>query len=108
MTAGNPDRGAPADDVTPLPPRRQIAFSVGNWRVTYAGPDPRSPRTGTLAGRPEFGPGGARVPIVADDGPATSVRWVDDRDIIAVTAQPAGEPDHVSQQGEPRNVRRPV
>lgn len=89
---GNPDRIVPADDVTPLPPRRRIAFSVGNWRVTYAGPDPRSPRTGTLVGRPEFGPRGARVPVIADDGPAASVRWVDDRDIIAVTAQPAVEP----------------
>ncbi|WP_370964298.1 hypothetical protein [Amycolatopsis sp. cg9] len=87
MTAGNPDPIAPTtDDVTP---RRQIAFTVGTWRVTYAGPDPRAPRTGTLAGRPEFGPGGTRVPIVAVDGPADSVHWVDDRDIIAVTA---GEP----------------
>jgi len=91
MTAGNPDRIAPADDVAPRPPRRQIAFSVGNWRVTYAGPDPRSPRTGAIAGRPEFGPGGTRVPVIADDGPAASVHWVDERDIIAVTAQPAGE-----------------
>jgi hypothetical protein len=92
MTDGNPDRIVPADDVTPLPPRRQIAFSVGNWRVTYAGLDPRSPRTGTLAGRPEFRPGGARVPVIADDGPAASVRWVDDQDVIAVTAPPADEP----------------
>ena len=92
MTAGNPDGIAPGDDVTPLPPRRQIAFSVGIWRVTYANRDPRSPRTGTLAGRTEFGPGGTRVPVIAGDGPAASVRWVDDRDIIAVTAQPAAEP----------------
>ncbi len=91
MTARNPDGIAPVDDVTPRPPRRQIAFSVGNWRVTYAGPDPRSPRTGAIAGRPEFGPGGARVPVIADDGPAALVHWVDERDIIAVTAQPAGE-----------------
>ncbi|MEV6828213.1 hypothetical protein [Amycolatopsis sp. NPDC051102] len=92
MTAGNPDGIAPADDVAPLPPRRQIAFSVGNWRVTYAGPDPRSPRTGTLVGGPEFSPEGTRVPVIADDGPAASVRWVHDREIIAVTAQPADEP----------------
>ncbi|MEV7098591.1 hypothetical protein AB0M80_37720 [Amycolatopsis sp. NPDC051045] len=92
MTAANPDRSAPADDATPLRPRRQIAFSVGNWRVTYTGPDPRSPRTGTLAGRPEFGSGGARVPVIADDGPAASVRWVDDRDVIAVTPPPADGP----------------
>ncbi|ADJ47347.1 hypothetical protein AMES_5522 [Amycolatopsis mediterranei S699] len=91
MTARNPDGIAPVDDAALRPPRRQIAFSVGKWRVTYAGPDPRSPRTGAIAGRPEFGPGGARVPVIADDGPAALVHWVDERDIIAVAAQPAGE-----------------
>ena len=92
MTAGNPNRVAPAGHSTPLPPRRQIAFSFGSWRVTFTGTDPRSPRTGTLAGRPEFGPRGTRVPVIADDSPAPSVSWIDDQDIIAVTAPPADEP----------------
>lgn len=90
MTAEN--HGAPAGQSTPLPPRRQIAFSIGNWQVTFTGTDPRSPRTGTLAGRPEFGPRGSRVPVIADDSPAPSVSWVDERDIIAVAAPPPGEP----------------
>ncbi len=90
MTAEN--HGAPAGQSTPLPPRRQIAFSIGNWQVTFTGTDPRSPRTGTLAGRPEFGPRGSRVPVIADDSPALSVSWVDDQDIIAVAAPPADEP----------------
>ncbi|WP_331661255.1 hypothetical protein [Amycolatopsis sp.] len=92
MTAGHPDPSATAGPGLPFPPRRQIAFSVGNWRVTYAGTDPHSPRTGTLAGPPEFGPGGACVPVIADGGDTASVRWVDVQDVIAVTAPPAGEP----------------
>ncbi|MEV7037543.1 hypothetical protein [Amycolatopsis sp. NPDC051061] len=92
MTAGNPNRIAPAGQGGRRPPRRQIAFSVGSWRVTYTGTDPRSPRTGILAGRPEFGPLGVRVPVIADDGPSASVCWIDDRDVIAVTAPPADEP----------------
>jgi hypothetical protein len=91
MTAGEPHRFAPAGQAVPLPPRRQIAFSFGSWRVTFAGPDPRSPRTGTLAGRPEFGPRGVRVPVIADDSPSPTVCWVDDRDVIAVSAPPADE-----------------
>ncbi|MBB4688181.1 hypothetical protein BJY18_005666 [Amycolatopsis jiangsuensis] len=74
MTAGHPDPSATVGHGFPFPPRRQIAFSIGNWRVTYTGTDPHSPRTGDLAGPPEVDPGGARVPV------------------IAVTAPPAGEP----------------
>jgi hypothetical protein len=92
MSAGNPKRIAAAGLGTAHPPRRQIAFSFGNWRVTFTGADPRSPRTGTLAGRPEFGPGGVRVPVIADDSPSASVSWVDDQDVIGVTAPPADEP----------------
>jgi hypothetical protein len=73
--------------------RRQIAFSFGSWRVTFSGSDPRSPRTGFLAGRPEFGPRGTRVPIIADDTPSPAVCWVDDQDVIAVTAPPAEASD---------------
>jgi len=80
MTAGHPHR---------LPPRRQIAFSVGHWRITYAGTDPRSPRTGNIAGQPEFGTGGVRVPVIADGTPSPPVCWVDDQDVIAVSAPPA-------------------
>jgi len=82
MTAGNLHR---------LPPRRQIAFSIGHWRITYAGTDPRSPRTGTIAGQTEFSTRGVRVPVIADDSPSPSVSWVDDQDVIAVSAPPAGE-----------------
>ncbi|WP_284741348.1 hypothetical protein [Amycolatopsis sp. RTGN1] len=73
--------------------RRQIAFSFGSWRVTFSGSDPRSPRTGFLAGRPEFGPRGTRVPIIADDTPSPAVCWVDDQDVIAVTAPPVADDD---------------
>jgi len=92
MTAGKPNRIASVGRNIRRTPRRQIVFSVGTWCVTYAGTDPRSPRTGALAGPPEFGPGGIRVPVIADDGSSGSVRWVDDEDVIAVTAPPAGEP----------------
>ncbi|MEU8637769.1 hypothetical protein AB0C38_36785 [Amycolatopsis sp. NPDC048633] len=91
MTAGNPHLFAPTGQGTHLPPRRQIAFSFGSWRVTFTGSDPRSPRTGFLAGRVEFGPHGARVPVIADDSLSPTVCWVDDEDVIAVTAPPAGE-----------------
>jgi hypothetical protein len=83
--------------------RRQIAFSVGSWRVTFSGSDPGSPRTGFLAGRPEFGPRGARVPVIADDTPASTVCWVDNQDVIAVTAPPvAGAPDDAGGGGRHR------
>jgi hypothetical protein len=92
MTTEDLDRVTPAGQYTPRPPRRQIAFSFGNWQITFTGTNPRSPRTGTLAGRTEFGPRGVRVPVIADDSPTPSVSWVDDHDVIAVTAPPAGEP----------------
>ncbi|MEV7096231.1 hypothetical protein AB0M80_25615 [Amycolatopsis sp. NPDC051045] len=92
MTAGDPDRSAPASPRTPHPPRRQIAFSAGSWLVTYTAKDQPSPRTGTLAGRTEFGARGVRVPVIADDSLPASVSWVDDQDVIAVTAPPAEEP----------------
>lgn len=89
MTAEDLDRGAPE---SPSPPRRQIAFSFGRWQVTFTGTDPHSPQTGTLAGRTEFGPRGVRVPVIADDSRTPSVSWVDDQDVIAVTAPPARKP----------------
>jgi hypothetical protein len=89
MTAGEPDHSEPAGHRESRPPRRQIAFSFGSWLVTYTGPDPQSPRTGVLAGRTEFGTGGVRVPVIADDSAPASVSWVDDQDVIAVTAPPA-------------------
>ncbi|WP_326954263.1 hypothetical protein [Amycolatopsis sp. NBC_01286] len=71
-------------------PRRQIAYSVGRWRVTYSGKDPASPRTGTLAGRPRYRPAGTIVvPVIADDGPAYAVSWIEQRDILDVSG-PAG------------------
>jgi len=92
MTTGNPHRSAPTGQDTQLPPRRQIAFSVGTWLITYTGTDPRSPRTGTLAGRPESGSRGGRVPVIADDSSSPAVRWIDGQDVITVTAPPAEEP----------------
>jgi hypothetical protein len=89
MTAGQPNRFAPTGQGIHHPPRRQIAYSFGSWRVTFTGSDPRSPRTGFLAGGPVFGPRGARVPVVADDSPSSTVCWVEDQDVIAVTAPPA-------------------
>ena len=82
--------------------RRQIAFSVGSWRVTFSGADPRSPRTGFLAGRPESGPRGTRVPVIADDSPSPAVCWVDDQDVIAVTAPPVEASDDESGGGRHR------
>jgi hypothetical protein len=93
MIAGNPNRIAPAAPAAAHPaPRRQIAFSAGSWQITYTGTDPRSPRTALLAGSPTFGPAGVRVPIITDDRPSSSVRWIDEKDVIAVTAPPVAQP----------------
>lgn len=67
MTAEEPHRIAPGGHQPPHPPRLQIAFSFGNWPAFDIGPDPRSARTGTLAGRTAFGPQRVVVPIIAED-----------------------------------------
>lgn len=74
-------------------PRRQIAFCAGHWRVTYTGTDPRSPRTGTLAGQPEYPPGedGVLIPVISDEGPSYSVCWIRYQDVIDVTSPAKSE-----------------
>lgn len=76
-------------------PRRQIAFCVGRWRVTYTGPDSRSPRTGTLVGGPEYpsGNSGVLIPVVADEGPSYSVCWIRYQDVIDVTSPVGSVPE---------------
>jgi hypothetical protein len=89
MTPGNLPP-APAATGSGHRPRRQIAYSVGRWRVTYTGADPARPCTGTLAGGPEYrSAGGTLVPVIADDGPAHSVSWIAPGDILDVSG-PAG------------------
>lgn len=72
------------------PPRRVIAYVFGRWRVTFTGTEPESPRTGTLAGQPEYrtADGGILLPVIADDGPGQAVSWIETREIIDVSGPP--------------------
>jgi hypothetical protein len=89
MAPGNQPPSPPSTG-TGHGPRRQIAYSVGRWRITYTGADPALPCTGTLAGRPRYRPAGTiLVPVIADNGPAHSVSWIEQGNILDVTG-PAG------------------
>jgi hypothetical protein len=70
--------------------RRSVAFSVGDWRVTYVANGERGPREaryrcGLLAGPSVLDPatGMIRVPVV-DEPSAPVPHWVDNEDIIEV------------------------